>query len=60
MSKKPLSETNPYLCNPKQRAKMTRTHVISSTAIEEVYISYSHKKNDFVVKKSIKPTSHSH
>jgi hypothetical protein len=58
MNAKPLSQTNPYLRDPKQRAEMTRTHVISSSAIEDVHITYSHKKADFVLKKSDKPTSH--
>jgi hypothetical protein len=38
MKRKPLSETNPYLKNSKQRADMIRAHVITSTAIEGVHI----------------------
>jgi len=59
MNKKTLSQTNPYLRDPKQRAEMTRTHVISSSAIEGVHISYSLEKADFVIKKANKPTPQS-
>lgn len=58
MNAKPLSQSNLYLRNPKQRTEMTRAHVISSSAIEGVHIRYSHKKADFVLKTSDKPTFH--
>ena len=58
MNAKPLSQTNPYLRDPKQRAEMTRAHIIGSSAIEGVHVRYSAKKGDYVLKKSDKPISH--
>lgn len=51
MKTKPLSQTNPYLRDPKQRAEMIRAHVISSSAIEGVHVKYSSKKGDYVLDK---------
>ncbi len=43
MSRKALSQTNPYLRNPELRRKMIRDHVVSSTAIEGVHLKFSEK-----------------
>lgn len=37
-NKKPLSETNKYLKDSKLRKLMTKKHVISSSAIEDIVI----------------------
>ena len=37
--KKSLLETNPYLKDPEMRKKMFRRHIISSSAIEGIYIT---------------------
>lgn len=58
MKTKPLSKTNLYLRNSEQRAEMIRMHVITSSAIEGVNIGYSHKKAEFVSKKSGKSIPH--
>jgi len=58
MNTKPLSKTNPFIRNPKQRADMVRDHVITSSAIEGVNVRYSEKKGSFVIKKNGGATSH--
>ena len=37
--KKSLLKTNPYLKDPVMRKKMMRRHIISSSAIEGIYIT---------------------
>lgn len=44
MVRKTLLDTNPYLADPKLRAKMIHDGVISSTAIEGVHIKSLIKK----------------
>lgn len=43
MIKKALSQTNPYLKDPKLRAKIIRDNVISSTAIEGINLKLPEK-----------------
>ncbi len=38
MNRKTLLDTNPYLADPKLRAKMIHASVVTSTAIEGVHI----------------------
>jgi hypothetical protein len=44
MKRKPLSQTNPYLKNPKLKAKMIHQSVVSSTAIEGVNLASRRSK----------------
>lgn len=37
--KKPLTETNPYLKDPKQRAELIKMSVLSSSAVEGIYFN---------------------
>jgi hypothetical protein len=36
--KKPLIETNPYLRDPKQRSKLIRRSVLTSSAVDGIYV----------------------
>ena len=36
---KPLAETNPYLKNPKKRAELIRMSVLTSSAVEGIYVN---------------------
>jgi hypothetical protein len=55
MKKAPLSATNPYLKNIKQRHAQIRAHVISSSAIEGVRITNLDKNNiKFPIQKAVK------
>jgi hypothetical protein len=44
MSAKSLLESNPYLADPKLRAKMIHASVVTSTAIEGVHIKMRSKR----------------
>lgn len=51
MSRKTLLDTNPYLADPKLRAKMIHLSVVTSTAIEGVNLETSKTFNRIRIKK---------